>query len=368
MQSPHDSTATRSQWLIASYRAGENSQLLALAESLGWPFTLKKLVYRTRGNLTSLLRRTGLGGIDTQRSDELAPPWPDLVISAGFRNEPVCRWIKQASGNRTRLVHIGRPWADLSQFDLVVTAPQYRLPDHPKALHNELTLHNISEHNLRQAGEHWRSRVSHLPQPCIAVLVGGNTGPYTLGPNTARRLGKQASRLAANLAASLLVTTSSRTPPAFLDSFKSAVTVPAQYFAWSPNTTDNPYHGFLALAERIIVTADSIAMLSEACGTRKPVYIFDPAGGERDEDFRLAAKLYRLLMQFGPRRLSRDVDLVHQSLIRSGRAVWLGQDFPARKPGPVEDMDRALARIRALFDGENRSIHDSGDRSPRRAQ
>ena len=38
---------------------------------------------------------------------------------------------------------------------------------------------------------------------------------------------------------------------------------------------DNPYAGILALADAFIVTGDSIAMLSEACGTGRPVALFD---------------------------------------------------------------------------------------------
>ena len=39
---------------------------------------------------------------------------------------------------------------------------------------------------------------------------------------------------------------------------------------------------------------------------------------------------------------------MHQSLIASGRAVWLGEPFPARKPPPLDEMPRALERVRAL--------------------
>ena len=35
----------------------------------------------------------------------------------------------------------------------------------------------------------------------------------------------------------------------------------------------NPYIGFLGLADTIVVTSDSINMISEACSTGKPVYI-----------------------------------------------------------------------------------------------
>ncbi len=41
----------------------------------------------------------------------------------------------------------------------------------------------------------------------------------------------------------------------------------------------NPYLGFLGLADAIIVTADSINMVCEACSTGKPVHIL-PLGTE----------------------------------------------------------------------------------------
>ncbi|MEO6146500.1 MAG: ELM1/GtrOC1 family putative glycosyltransferase, partial [Sulfuriferula sp.] len=36
---------------------------------------------------------------------------------------------------------------------------------------------------------------------------------------------------------------------------------------------DNPYMGYLALADYLVVTADSVNMASEACFTGKPVFI-----------------------------------------------------------------------------------------------
>jgi hypothetical protein len=47
--------------------------------------------------------------------------------------------------------------------------------------------------------------------------------------------------------------------------------------------------------------------------------------------------------------LSRDLTLVHQRLIASRRAVWLGEPFPDQAKTPGNDLDRAVARIKALF-------------------
>jgi mitochondrial fission protein ELM1 len=47
------------------------------------------------------------------------------------------------------------------------------------------------------------------------------------------------------------------------------------------NTACNPYISVLAASDVLLVTADSISMISEACATQKPVYIFPLAGFSR---------------------------------------------------------------------------------------
>lgn len=335
---------------MRSYRAGENSQLMALANRLGYDCDIKELHYRATGFIPNLLRQSTLAGIDPARSSSLQPPWPDLILSAGLRNEPVCRWIKSRSGGKTRLVHIGRPWAGLEHFDLVITTPQYRLPEHPHVLHNELTLHNVTEQRLARAAEKWKPCFSHLPEPWYAVLIGGSSGPYALGTRAASCLGKAANRLAASGNGSLLVTTSSRTPKHLVTHFRNNVTVPSELFEWSEGNGENPYLGFLALARGIVVTADSVAMLSEACATGKAVYIFDP-GRCKHHDLQAGSVLYRCMMKMGPRRLSRDTSLVHRQQIDAGRAAWLGDPFTGRHAARPRDMDRALERVGSLLPG-----------------
>jgi hypothetical protein len=172
----------------------------------------------------------------------------------------------------------------------------------------------------------------------------------------------------------LLITTSARTPAPTIDTLAEHLTCPSHLFRWSKDAKENPYFAFLGLAESIVVTGDSMSMLTEACATRKPVHIFDLGEGRHamrpspmtDEDRALEAKvrgkgwkrarfrafMYRQMMRFGPQRLSRDIRIVHQHLIDSGRAVWLGDDFPPGLPlRSLECLPRAVARVRGLFDG-----------------
>jgi hypothetical protein len=143
-------------WCLLGRKAGDNTQVLALADELGWGYREKRILARPWELLTHLGLRVTLAGIDRGKSSPLEPPWPDLVITAGRRNEPVARWIQRQSGGRTALVHIGRPWAPLSAWDLIVTTPQYFLPQQSNIHHNTLPLHHMSAGELESAGATFR--------------------------------------------------------------------------------------------------------------------------------------------------------------------------------------------------------------------
>jgi len=342
-------------WLIDAYRAGERAQVRALVDALGWPCEIKRLRYRGRAFLPHVLGQSTVRGLTPGSRRQLRPPWPDLVVSCGVRNEPVCRWIRERSGGRTRYVHVGRPWGRLAGFDLVVTTPQYRVPDRENVLQNRLTLHRVDRDTLREAARDRRAVVEDLSPPYVGVVVGGDSGPFTFGRRAAARLGREASALARRRGGSLLITTSPRTSAAATEALREHVHAPGYFYAWrEDDAAANPYPGILGLSHELIVTADSIAMLSEACATAKPVWMFDPGGMRRDvrvdRDFRLTGLLYAALQRWFWRRLSRDITLVHEQLTASGRAAWLGDDVraPAPDSGP-DDMERAVAAVGRLL-------------------
>lgn len=354
-------------WLMMGHRAGDNSQVLALAEALGWPYEIRRFVYKPYELLINLTHGPTLRGVVKEKSSDLEPPWPDLVISAGRRNEPICRWVQAQArpGKHVRLIHLGRPWADFDRWDLVVTTPQYRLRNHPVIQQNKTPLHRVSAQRLRDDAAAWAPRLDHLPRPFIAVVIGGNSGPYSYDEAAAARLGREASDLARRFGASLLITTSARTRPETLAPLEQALEVPYLLYRWRPQDPDNPYFAFLGLAERIIVTGDSVSMATEACATGKPVYLFDLGVGwrsmrrdrqqkhsvltNRGDSFDFRAFIYLMGMRFGPKRITRDIRIIHDYLLKSGRAAWLGEGDPPPDPPPLEDVSRAVYRVRALF-------------------
>ncbi len=359
-------------WVLESMRAGENTQLKALADELGWDYQFKQMHHRP--GIPYFLLGSSLLGIDEETS-ELSGPWPDLIISASAKNEPICRWIRDHADKTVRLVHLGRPWANIKHFDLVITTPQYRLKAKRNIHVNTVPMHYPID-SARIGNElqvqDWRVKLSNLPKPYIALMIGGHSGPYSFDERATQRLVEQANHMAETLGGSLLISTSARTPGYVANYLEKEVSAPNYFHHWG-STDNNPYYAFLGLADSIIVTGDSISMLSEACAMLKPVYIFDLGEGpvsmrqqgnlslecldyffgknsNRFELDHLRNLFYRIAMWKGLKRLTRDLRLVHSRLIAQKRAVWLGESFPENlQKQPFQDVSRTVHRVKRLM-------------------
>ena len=353
-------------WVLLGHKAGDNAQVMALADALGWPVEEKHIHARAWEIVPHLLAGPTVAGIDRRGSSPLDPPWPDLVISAGRRNEPVARWIRARAGGGVRLVHIGRPWARPECYDLVVTTPQYFLDPAPNVLLNPLPLHRIARDEVDAAAARHGPRLAHLPRPFTTVLIGGDSGPFVLTPEKGRRLAEGMNRMVAQTGGAALVSGSRRTPRAAASAFRAALDVPAECFWWDERDkrAENPYRAFLGLADRFVVTGESMSMLAEAGSLGRPLYIFDPGDPPGTwwrhwHNFRHKPLSHALAMRFAPVRMRRDVSRIEAALVRENRARWLGdaprliaggEDWVAgAQADPAQGARRAADRIRALF-------------------
>lgn len=261
-------------WALTDDRPGTAGQVLGLAEKLGFPFTVKHLQYRLPAALPNRLWTNGLAGINLKKSDSLESPWPDVVISAGRRTAPVAHWIKEQSPS-TYLVHSMHPDMSLEGFNAVILPRHDNPPDHPNILTVEGALHRLTAGELAEAKVAFAEKLNGFPPPYTTVLVGGSTkhGAFTKADIDALVHHISAIRKGG----SLLVTVSRRTPPKLLQRLKEKLSRPAWIYDGTPGE-ENPYQAFLGAADQIIVTGDSISMMTEATITGKPVYVFMPDG------------------------------------------------------------------------------------------
>lgn len=262
-------------WVLQGHHAGDNAQARELARQLGWRAVLKPVRYNWCYRCSNLLLRASLASVDRQRSVPLAAPWPDLVIGIGRRSVPVARWIKRQSGGATTLVHLGRPRAPLRWFDLVVTTPQYGLPPAPNVVELPLPL-ALPVKPTEEELAHWSEIFAALPRPWTGLLVGGARQPFRFEAGTVGPLLDWADQGTG----ALLVSTSPRTPREVTAALQERAG-PAYVHCWGEGS-DNPHQAILALADRFVVTCDSISMMAEASATGKPVRVFElPRGPGR---------------------------------------------------------------------------------------
>jgi mitochondrial fission protein ELM1 len=278
-------------WVLADGRAGNRAQCLGVAEALGWPFVVKDIVYDGWAAFPNIVRGASFWGLTAAARQTLVPPWPDVVIAAGRRTAPAARAIKRRSQGRCALVQIMDPgWGGLDDFDLIAVPNHDCIVLQPNMMAMTGVPHRVTPATLEAAAARWRDSFKDYPKPWIALIVGGSTRRRTFTETMARELGRTANVLAEDRNGSLLITTSRRTGAAANALFEE-VTVPWFVYRWGDGG-ENPYLGFLALADGIIVTGDSVSMCSEACATAAPVYIYAPAALITEKHARLHQELY----------------------------------------------------------------------------
>ncbi len=305
--------------------------------------------------------------LDLDASDDLAPPWPDLLITVGRRLSMVAQWVQEQSGGHTRLVLMGKPSGPSKPYDLIIVGPETQIPPGERIMKISLPLLKVDQSKVDAAREAWRDRFAHLPRPLVAVFVGGPTNPFVFNADVSERLVAIAEDVRGR-GGTPYFSTSPRTPASFIEALRPRLPAGTEFFQWRRDAVDNPYHALLGLADSFVVTGESISMLVEVAKLKRPLAIFPlPMSllGRIDQSRRGAARwLYQAdgagrhdRLRAGLRAVggalrvlphTRDFLAVHASLIEQGLAVTAGGEIPPPSGEVGSDLPAVVARIRAL--------------------
>lgn len=253
-------------WTLLGQKAGDNRQLETLGAAatvrFGWEGTAKPLAFNGWDLWLQLTRQASLTAVQAPFRAALCPPWPDLVLTAGRRNEPVARWIQRASGGHCKIVHLGRPWTDPRQLDLTLTTPQYALDPtvgHVVCLPTPL-------------GGPTGSAEPLSPRHHGLLLLGGPSGAQALPSAFTVALVKRFLALCAREGLRPRISTSPRTPRAV----EAAVAEVLRHhsandgkdpecFLWhEAQGAPSPLQRWLGEGKLAVVTGDSMSMILEA--------------------------------------------------------------------------------------------------------
>lgn len=255
-------------WALSDGMRGNVVQARALAELSGLPFDEATVSLAAPWRWVAPRLGDRVPATAIKSTLPLHPPFPRLVIGCSRRAGSVVRAIKAWSGGRTKAVQILDPSASRSRFDLII-APRH---DGVSGNHVVSTIGSVCPIHpgaLADARERWRSALGRLPAPRVAVLVGGNSRRHRLTAAGVDRIAGDLKVLAAAAGASLMVSVSRRTPKVEANRLRTALGTAAGHFY--DDEGDNPYLGYLAWADHVLVTEDSVNMTTEAIATGRPV-------------------------------------------------------------------------------------------------
>lgn len=266
-------------WVLLDNRMGSVGQIRGISQVLDsaeFEVVEKKLEYTKLSALPNFLRGRTLIGLTQPSRDILQEKAPDVVLSGSRRTAPIARWIKKQSQQKSKIIQLLYPgfWGQ-KDFDLIF------VPEHDrgklKGSNVFFTIgspHRITDKSLEEAKKNYYDRLSHLPHPIMAVVVGGRIKGGEFSLQNAKSLAHKVKEFHQLTGGSILLATSWRTgaeaEKVIVDELKD---IPQDNYLWG-DKSPTPLVGYMAYADNLIVTGDSVSMCCEACGTGKPVYVF----------------------------------------------------------------------------------------------
>jgi mitochondrial fission protein ELM1 len=262
-------------WVLTDGKAGDTAICFGVVEALGLEPVLHKIAPRAPWSWA-----TPFGPIDPReapglRGSPIAPPFPDLIVASGRRAVPYVRRIRAETKGRTFTAFMKDPYTGAGTAD-IIWVPEHDALAGQNVIKTPLTPHRVTPAKLAAARSVPLASLARLKPPRAAVLIGGDSVNHRFRAADIATLSQRLDQLARS-GVSLMGTLSRRTQPALRDAI-AAVFARHGAYLWD-GQGDNPFIALLALADTLVVTADSVGMVGEAAATGRPVLVFEPSGG-----------------------------------------------------------------------------------------
>ena len=255
----------KSCWILSDNLIGHEKQSISLAEKLNINYKLIKI------KKVNFIKRNLSNFFNLQKKNFFKPPYPKIIISCGKSTAYYSKMIKQKTKNKIFSIFIQKPPINLNNFDVVIS-PKH---DKCKGLNVIETQGALTKINLKYIKNvNKTKKPSILKQNFITVLIGGNSRHHKITKPILDKIIKNLKSIEEQKKIRIFILVSRRTGKKDYLYLKKNL-ISKNFIFVLPNSKKVSYLNAISFAKAIIVTSDSVSMVTEACSTGKPTYIID---------------------------------------------------------------------------------------------
>ena len=327
-------------WVISDGTAGMRLQAIALGDALiavdiKSQATLADIIIKPPWQLRHLPRlipflpKTLLSSWLGPIADRLSTDRPAIIITCGRRmagTSIALNQLSKAHAAGTRTIHIRDPRLPPHYFDILIV-PQHDSARGANVLTSMASLNRLDMSSVADAANQLSEKWRNLPAPRVAVLLGGVNRRYDISAIMAKDMASRLANFATKTGASLALIPSRRTPANLVTQLAAALG-PSPH-AIMDQAENNPYPGILGLVDAVIVTSDSINMISEATITGLPILVAE----WQNETGRIGA--------------------FHEAMMAAGHIAPLGNQLPKDGFTPLLEMPDIVKSVLSLLNGSS---------------
>ncbi len=213
----------------------------------------------------------------------------NIVISCGRKSVIPSIYLKKKFKNKIMNIHIQDPKVSFKNFDYIVV-PEHDSLEGKNVLKSKGAIHYLRNEELNENINYLKSQINK--EKIVSLIVGGPNKYYDYNNYIIQEIFSKISKNFLKEGYQLIFIPSMRTPKKVIDLAKN-------YFDNDQiiitNVDKKAYLSSLKLSDHIVVTCDSISMISEAAMTGKPIYVAQMNPNRKDYRFQKFFRLFKSL-------------------------------------------------------------------------
>ena len=213
----------------------------------------------------------------------------NIVISCGRKSVIPSIFLKKKYRNKIVNIHIQDPKVSLKNFDFIVV-PEHDNLVGENVLQSKGAIHYLQENELEKSKNYLKSEIKK--EKLVTLIMGGPNKYYDYNDEDIDKIFKKIKENFINNGYQLVFIPSMRTPQIIIDKAKNYYNENQIIIT---SVDKNAYLSSLKLSDHIVVTCDSISMISEAAITGKPIYVAHMPNKKKNERFKKFFDLFKSL-------------------------------------------------------------------------